>query len=590
MKRLISLALVVALVVCLMAVPASAASFENNGYGYNIVTPNSPTRDYNDDGTVKLTYNLLDPGGCWYLGNGDEMTLFNSSGVLSFTQNVGVSESHTFEGGISFFDYYGRGQYSTLTQYDTGETIYTVFVSDTYGGNSVYLDSWKDYTAVLLGGVVYPCELQIAYSSLGNESYAYFGNPALFRTSSTKCHYDADGNALEDNGLPFLIQAGADGSASTTFFTTDLSLVGSSEACCSLGLLETVVEESSEYTNGQFYMYPLGYEFTSPNEIGERSVLNLTKLRSGYGYDLTFDVDLSIEMSDATALTQVYLNIFYQDSNGNALSAFSSDYFTVTDGYCNLTCLTTVPSSAAYVYISLNARDLMVDGLEYCSIECTKCDLSFDVTAAENSDLVQKEENSQIIDELGGKLDDVNQNLDDIEDAVNDGLGDVSDKLDDVNGNLDDVENAVGDVADKVEESNTWLENISEGITSLPQKIGEMITGLFVPDADGMAEQQDKWNQLLVDHFGAVYESVEIMDEVAAAFSIQDVQEKIEFPSVTVPLSGVDFELGGWMVDVVPDGFEFLIEVLKKIIDILCTFAFVTAMRNRLEKILGGAA
>lgn len=166
----------------------------------------------------------------------------------------------------------------------------------------------------------------------------------------------------------------------------------------------------------------------------------------------------------------------------------------------------------------------------------------------------------------------------------------INDKLDDVQDSMDDISDQLGDVGDKIDESNSWLSGIADGITSLPDKIMEGIKGLFIPDADAMAAQQEKWSQLLVEHFGAVYDSVEILDEIADAFSLQDVQEEIEFPSVAIPLAGEEFVFGGWMVDVVPDGFEFLIEVLKKVVDIVCTIAFVQAMRNKYDNVLGGRA
>lgn len=151
------------------------------------------------------------------------------------------------------------------------------------------------------------------------------------------------------------------------------------------------------------------------------------------------------------------------------------------------------------------------------------------------------------------------------------------------NEKLDDLQDTVTDTNEKLDQTNNWLSNILDGITSIPEMILDGIKGLFVPDAEGLANQQEKWTQLLEDRFGAVYESVAIIDNFASAFTDQSTQTTIEFPSVTIPLAGADFVFGGWQVDVVPDGFEFLIEVLKKIIDIVCTFLFVQGMKRRLD-------
>lgn len=162
--------------------------------------------------------------------------------------------------------------------------------------------------------------------------------------------------------------------------------------------------------------------------------------------------------------------------------------------------------------------------------------------------------------------------------------------LDDVQQDLSDIESSVGNVGDKVDQGNTKLDNLIEKITSLPDRILDGIKSLFVPDADAMAAQHEKWNELLSDRFGAVYESADIIDEIAESFTMPELQGQIQIPLVTVPLGEIDWTIGGWTVDVVPDGFEWLIEIMKKFIDILCTFAFVNAMKNRYERVLGDRA
>lgn len=148
---------------------------------------------------------------------------------------------------------------------------------------------------------------------------------------------------------------------------------------------------------------------------------------------------------------------------------------------------------------------------------------------------------------------------------------------------------------DPEQEENDLLSDISggidsvvDGITGLPGKILDGITGLFVPSAEDMAGIKDKWDALLQKRFGAVYESIAIIDQWAQAFQDQGIQDTIHFPEVSIPLAGTDFVFGGWDIDVVPDGFGFLIEALKKFIDVACTLLFVNGMKNRYDKILEG--
>ena len=129
-------------------------------------------------------------------------------------------------------------------------------------------------------------------------------------------------------------------------------------------------------------------------------------------------------------------------------------------------------------------------------------------------------------------------------------------------------------------------QNIIQTISELPQKLAEAIKNLFIPSEADITAIKTDFEDLLSDRFGAVYESSDILVDFATAFTDQGTQETITFPSTTVNLAGADFTFGGWEVDVVPDFLSGLIDVLKLIVNISCTFLFVNGMRKRLEGIL----
>lgn len=156
-----------------------------------------------------------------------------------------------------------------------------------------------------------------------------------------------------------------------------------------------------------------------------------------------------------------------------------------------------------------------------------------------------------------------------------------TDSIPDYSGVLGGIQDAVGDL-------QTGIGNVVDGIANLPQTIMDGIKGLFVPDAAAMAAQQEKWTELLADRFGAVYESIALVDDLVGTFKERLAQGTIRIPSVTVDLAGTPFTFGGWDVDVIPDDFVFLVEVCKKIVDILCTLAFLSAMRKRFDRTLEG--
>lgn len=135
------------------------------------------------------------------------------------------------------------------------------------------------------------------------------------------------------------------------------------------------------------------------------------------------------------------------------------------------------------------------------------------------------------------------------------------------------------------------VNKVFTAISELPAKIWNLIeTGLknlFVPSEEDIVSMQNDWDMLLRDRFGALYQAVDMITDYADAFVEQE-KSTITFPSVTIPLAGANFVFGGWEVKVIPDGFGFLVDALKMVISIVCTFAVVNMLRNRFERILTG--
>lgn len=146
-----------------------------------------------------------------------------------------------------------------------------------------------------------------------------------------------------------------------------------------------------------------------------------------------------------------------------------------------------------------------------------------------------------------------------------------------------------------------WLKNLYDSITELPSKIangiGEKLTafgtwiidqikGLFIPSEESIIELKTKFEELLRDRFGAVYDSADIIDDFASSFAYSDTDTSVTFPQVTVNLAGTNFTFGGWEVDVIPDRFEGIVDFLKLLVSMVATVLFVNALRKRLEDIL----
>ena len=134
------------------------------------------------------------------------------------------------------------------------------------------------------------------------------------------------------------------------------------------------------------------------------------------------------------------------------------------------------------------------------------------------------------------------------------------------------------------------VNKVFTAISELPAKIWNLIeTGLknlFVPTEEDLQEYYDKWNVLMSERFGALYEVVNIVTDFIDSFKSYNETGTIDFPAVTVDLAGSPFTFGGWTVAIVPDGFGLLFDSLKLAIDMVCTYAFVFGMKKRYEDLV----
>lgn len=136
------------------------------------------------------------------------------------------------------------------------------------------------------------------------------------------------------------------------------------------------------------------------------------------------------------------------------------------------------------------------------------------------------------------------------------------------------------------------VKDIAAGITQLPSKIvngiKDGLKDLFIPSEDDVSSMRDKFDSLMADRFGAIYEAGSIIADYAGNMTEQAEKETIEVPELTVNLADSDFTFGGYEVEVVPERFDFLVTILKGVLDIICTFAFIGGMRKRYDSVMGG--
>lgn len=133
-----------------------------------------------------------------------------------------------------------------------------------------------------------------------------------------------------------------------------------------------------------------------------------------------------------------------------------------------------------------------------------------------------------------------------------------------------------------------WAKDVLASIKALPERIAEELGKLYKPDEGKIEQVQEQSQELAEDRLGAVYQAGQVVDGLVGAFQNQTAAEFLTVPTLTVPLGEVNWTIGGWTVQVVPDAFKPIVEVLKTVIDIVCTLAFLKSMRARFEKLLSG--
>lgn len=135
-----------------------------------------------------------------------------------------------------------------------------------------------------------------------------------------------------------------------------------------------------------------------------------------------------------------------------------------------------------------------------------------------------------------------------------------------------------------------WLGRLFDAILYIPNLIVDLIldglSDLFVPTEEFLVSFRDKFDVLFSERFGAVYQSAVLVDDLYDGLTESDEQDSIHFPSTTLSFEDTDFTFGGYDVKVVPEGFEFLAEICKKAISIVCTILFVNGLKKRYEELI----
>lgn len=143
------------------------------------------------------------------------------------------------------------------------------------------------------------------------------------------------------------------------------------------------------------------------------------------------------------------------------------------------------------------------------------------------------------------------------------------------------------DIYDSITLISDTMFIVIEFIADLPDMIVEKLIDFFLPDEQFIADYKDNFDTLFSDHLGALYQSVDAFESLYDSFSAQvDSQDSIEMPVVNVSLAGTNFSFGGYTVDLIPDKFEPIVNILKTLLGIVATLLFVNMLKKRYEGVV----
>lgn len=143
-----------------------------------------------------------------------------------------------------------------------------------------------------------------------------------------------------------------------------------------------------------------------------------------------------------------------------------------------------------------------------------------------------------------------------------------------------------------------FLQSILDGILGLPQSIYESVMGLFVPtyyNPNFFEENNQRFKDLFDSSFRGLVDAYELLSSsfglLYNTMTDSTVIDYVELPELSFNF-GTDedpavFVFGGDVVELVPYGMESLVDVLKLIVNVVCTLAFLVMYLRKLERILG---
>lgn len=202
-----------------------------------------------------------------------------------------------------------------------------------------------------------------------------------------------------------------------------------------------------------------------------------------------------------------------------------------------------------------------------------------------NLSIIQPSEEETLLggiwDSLSSGFSALGSKLTDVWSSITNGFTEMGNKLSSV----------ITSITDGFKNMGNVLTDVWNSIKELPSKlwalIEEGLTNLFVPSEESMEEFKTKFETMLEEKYGAVWEVVQITFGSWENINASDLKNTISVPKVEIPLPDDNsFSFGGKEVKVIPSGFEPIAEICKMMSGAFCTLMFINGLRKRYDEVM----
>lgn len=436
----------------MMVSPAMAAD-DTSG----IVQLSDPSKIFNDDGTVTVTYDLpLSPYSLIYGQpiNSTEFVQVGTSTNIYFTQDK--DEYLTVFTSLYDFD-------AVASRFNLNSSINS-YTSATKTGSGNFPFDISHCTHLLIDGVAYP----MIFSQYSWQTVDYLG--ILTTTGSYK------------NLLPGQYGVYSQNSEDGTNVLYSYNAVAGEpfDGFVQVGYYEDVMISQHEYDK----LYPLLYPF------GRTNYIDVSNIRSGGSFEVSVTYDYNIVLHGTDTSTDLIQYIDFYDKNFRLISTTSSvtTPFDVANGASStINTMVTVPEGACYMDMELTTDPFAVSDVQLLDWRVSDMEMALDMSDVEANSLMM----SGIIDRLdtliqeakeqNASLDEIIQLFQDVIDNMGSAGSDqteVKDLLEQLleqqeqNGEqltptpeqsdkAEDLENDILDEAASIENNNSMLEQLT---------------------------------------------------------------------------------------------------------------------------------